>query len=102
MVRASEHELQLLDRYVDGLKKGGDDIFVVLGAEVDQLNGCFEVVEEAMNIREEDLDRTTGAEEVCEFQYGDKVAAVGSTCCRCACTWGESGFSNDAVEQVPQ
>lgn len=68
-----------------GLEQRGDDIAVVFGAEVDEFDGGFEVVEEAVDVGEEDFDVAACAEEVGEFDDGDEVTAVRSAggCCAC-------------------
>ena len=86
MVRTSEYELKAFNRHVDRPEEGSDDIFVVFGAEVDQLNRRFEVVEEAMNVCKEDLDLTASAEEVRELQYWDEISTVRSPCRCSACS----------------
>lgn len=65
-----------------GFEEGGDDIAVVFGAEVDEFDGRFEVVEEAVDVGEEDFDVAAGAQEVGEFDDGDEVAAVRAAGCR--------------------
>ena len=44
----------------------------------DELDGGFEVVEEAVDVGEEDLDGAAGAEEVRDLEDGHEVAAVGT------------------------
>ena len=58
------------------MKEVGDDEFVVLGAVFDEFDGGFEIVEEAVDVGEEDLDAAAGAEEGGDFEHGDEVAAV--------------------------
>lgn len=62
-----------------GLEHSRYYIAVVVGAEVDELNGCFEVVEEAVDVGQQDLDMTSCPEEVGDLYNGNKVAAVRST-----------------------
>lgn len=76
LVGAAEHELELIDGHLDGLEQRGDDEAVVFGAELDQLDGRFEVVEEAMDVGEEDLDSAAGAQEMGDLEHGDEVAAM--------------------------
>lgn len=85
MVGAAEYEFQPFYRYVNGFEEGGDDEFVVFGSELNELDGRFEVVEEAVDVGEEDLDFAAGLEEVGNFYNGDEVATVRSACCCCAC-----------------
>lgn len=82
MVRTSKYKFKAFYGHIDGLEEGFDDIFVVLGAKVDELDGSFEVVEEAMDVGEEDLDCTASAKEMCELQDRNEVAAMWSACCR--------------------
>lgn len=70
---------------MDGFEEGGDDIAVVFGAEVDEVDGRFEVVEEAVDVCEEDFDVAARAEEVGEFYDGAEVAAVWAAGCCGAC-----------------
>ena len=44
----------------------------------DELDGGFEVVQEAVDVGEEDLDGAAGAEEVRDFEDWYEVAAVGA------------------------
>lgn len=85
MVRTPEHELETFYRHVDGSEERRDHISVILGAKVDQFDGSFEVVQEAMDISEQDFDRASGAEEVGELQHGDEVTTVRPACCCGTC-----------------
>ena len=78
LVGGAEDEFELRDGYVDGFEEGGDDEAVVGGAVGDELDGGFEVVEEAVDVGEEDLNGAAGAEEVRDFENGYEVAAVGA------------------------
>ena len=53
LVQTIQHELQPLDRYVDGSENGGDDKLVVLGTKLDEFDGNFEVVQEATDVGQE-------------------------------------------------
>ena len=52
------------------MEEGGDNEAVVFGAELDELDGRFEVVEEAMDVGEENLDVAAGLEELCDLEDG--------------------------------
>lgn len=62
LVGAAEDEAQLVDGYADGLEQGGDDELVEDGAALDELDGGFQVVEEAVDVGEEDRDLAVGGE----------------------------------------
>jgi hypothetical protein len=76
LVGAAEDEAQPVDGHADGAEDGGDDEAVVSGAVVDELEGCLEVVEEAVNIGEEDGDVAAGGEKLGDLEGGGEVAAV--------------------------
>ena len=50
LVRAAQHELPPLDRYGGGSEEGSDDQPVILGTELNNLDGGFEVVQKAMDV----------------------------------------------------
>lgn len=56
LIRTPKYKLQLVNRHIDSLQQRRDTVLVVLGAVFDQLNGGFEVVQEAVDIGQEDLD----------------------------------------------
>lgn len=62
-----------------GLEHSRYYIAVVVGTEVDKLNGGFEIVEKAVDVGQQDLDVTSCPEEVRDLYNGNKVAAVRST-----------------------
>lgn len=66
---------------VDGFEEGGDDEAVVVGAMLDELDRGFKVVEEAVDVGEEDFDVAASAEEVCDLEDGNEVAAVWAAGC---------------------
>ena len=52
---------------------------------LDELDGRLEIVKEAVDVGEEDLDGAAGAEKVGDFDDRDEVGAVGTAGCCCAC-----------------
>jgi hypothetical protein len=56
------------------LQEGGNGVAVVFCAELDELDGCFEVVEEAVDVGEEYLDVAARGEELCDFEDGDELS----------------------------
>lgn len=79
LVRAALDKLELLGGHADGLEDGGDDETVVLDAQLDQLDGRFQVIEEAVDIGEQDRDMAAGGQVLGDFDCGDKVATVRAT-----------------------
>jgi hypothetical protein len=51
-------------------------VSVEFGAVHDQLEGCLQVVEEAVDVGEEDGDIAAGGEELGDLDGGDEVAAM--------------------------
>lgn len=72
----------------EGVQEGGDDVAVVGRAVGHELEGGFEVVEEAVDVGEEDLHGAAGAQEVGDFEDGDEVAAVRAAGCGRSCGGG--------------
>jgi phosphosulfolactate phosphohydrolase-like enzyme len=67
-IGGAKDELKAVDGDVDGLEERGDYEAVVFGAELDELNRRFEVIEEAVNIGKEDLDVAACSEELCNLE----------------------------------
>lgn len=63
--------MQFLRRHADGLEHGGYRVLVVLRAILDEFNGGFEVIEEAVDIGNENRDIAAGSEELGDFDGGD-------------------------------
>lgn len=87
LVGGAEDEFEGGGRDGERVQEGGDHVAVVGGAVGDELEGGFEVVEEAVDVGEEDLYGAAGAQEVGDFEDGDEVAAVGAAGCGCSCGW---------------
>lgn len=81
LVRAALDKLELLGGHADGLEDGGDDKAVVFNSQLDQLDGGFQVVEEAVDVGEQDRDMAAGGQVLGDFDGGDKVAAVRAASC---------------------
>lgn len=78
------HKLELLGRHADGLEDGADDESVELDAQLDQLDGGLEVVEEAVDVGKEDRHMAASGEVLGNLDGGNKVAAVRTAGCRSA------------------
>lgn len=87
LVGGAEDEFEGGGRDGEGEQEGGDDEAVVGGAVGDELEGGFEVVEEAVDVGEEDLHGAAGAQEVCDLEDGYEVAAVWAAGGGCSCGW---------------
>lgn len=77
LVGGAEDEAQLLGVYADGLEHGFYDVLVVVCAVLDQLEGRFEVIEEAMDVGEEDGHVAPCCEVLRDLDGGDEVTSVG-------------------------
>lgn len=58
-----------------------------------ELEGGFEVVEEAVDVGKEDLHGAAGAQEVGDLEDGDEVAAVRAA--GCGRSWGRGRVSGE-------
>lgn len=61
LVRAPQDKLEVLDGHVHGFQECGDDEAIVFGAELDELDGGFEIVKKAVNIGEQHFDSASCA-----------------------------------------
>lgn len=75
-IGGSEDEFELVNGYVDGLEEGSDDVAVVFSAELDELDRCFEIVEEAVDICEQDLHVAASAQELGDLQDRYKLQSI--------------------------
>jgi hypothetical protein len=76
LVVGAGHELQARDVDVDGAQDLGDGVAVVAYTLLDQVDGRFEVVEEAVDVGQQDCYFAAGGEELGDFQHRHEVAAV--------------------------
>ena len=81
LVAAAEDEFEPVGGHANGFEEGCDYVFVVFGAELDEFDGRFERVEEAVDVGQEHFYRAPGLEEVREFDHRDEVAAMGPPGC---------------------
>lgn len=74
LVGGAQNELKTVDGNINGLEECGDCEAVVFGAELDELDRSFQVIEEAMYISEKDLDVAAGGQELGELEDGYKLS----------------------------
>lgn len=51
-------------------------MFIVFSSKIDQFDGSFQIVEEAVYIGKKNLDYTASPKEVRKLQYRDEIATV--------------------------